>query len=416
MNPLDIELIKSIAGNPNVVLHELMSPNILMSWDWIKTPIVRQCVKHAADLTLRDREVTWLTLMAAVPMATDERKELMQAWDDGKKNRADWHMVYEELKHNNIIQKADGAIGEYHSRIRVAPKEAVRHINNLVVSLSQISATGEDWNPNPIAHLDDPMTSYDGHWGMKTLDTLMGGGKPSYGYALYTGPSGFGKSTSSRTFAANAILSGYHVAMLLNDRMTAGTTANLLIRAIDFYTGGQMTHDNIKKLIRDKTLVWQDVKDYSKLEQVARYYQPDVLILDSLDDLGFIPGTERFQYNDQHKARANGFKDIGLKYGTLLLVTGNMGESGQSILRDGIGKAQSAMMHSSVWYYNKATWAWVLTYSKDEMNKTKVKIVKMGEDSGLLQTGILGQVLDMSWSRQGQCYYDEFPRTGDGDV
>ena len=399
----EIELLRCIAKNP-VILQEMTAPHSGFSEQYCSSEFSQNVFRVLIQLHMTNR-VNWIHFSNSLKGLSDQQRvKLREVWASGKdsNDNIDWRAVSEEMRIGYVKRTADDAIEEYEQSVQETPALITKHLGGLASAITVLSEEGEGWDPTPSAHENDPRVTYTGNWGIKGLDWLLGGGIPGYGYGLCTGPTGFGKSCFSRTIAARALLAGKSVAMVLNE-LWSGETFSMMLEALKLY--GQ-TEQNSRKLIDDGMVVFEEVYEYSRLEQIVRFFRSDVTIMDSLDDLTFIPEAERYGYDDKHKSRANGFARMAAKYNTLLFITGNMSEQNQSLARKGLDKTQSAMMHGSSWYNNKAYWSWVITRDPHVNNQSLAKVTKLRHKKDEMSSGTLGQIVPFAWSPQGNCYYD----------
>jgi len=399
MNPQDLSLVRSIAHDPNVVLRELVSPNIDLNPEWIQTTSVRRFVSLAVELTLKGSSVSWLALVNA-PMEEDDREQVKQAWIEGRDTETDWRPIVKELKTAAVKSLADNAIRGYYGRVKQEPVRIRDHLGVLGLELAHIANDGMEYDPRPSAHLVSNHPHIESKWGSTVLDNMFDGGRPNHGFIVFTAPSGAGKSTMAKTLAAHGIAYPPHPrVVIMANEMVASYYATGILQALKrIWQGGRAEAD----LIRDmdtQLSIYDRVTTFEKFRQILYWERPQVAILDSINAVATPAFAERYSENERHRAKADMTLQTVNEFGCLLYAPGNMSEAEQRKLRDKPLSVNSAMLFNSVSYQNSSDYSFVSWRDASNLNKQNIKRVKNRWGSGL------GEVWTMDYDPVGGCYF-----------
>lgn len=407
LTPYESELFKGVAYQPLEGPRLLISPEINMGSTWFSSPEAVKIFSAIAEHALLNKPVTFASLMVACNIQGGERNYLLDLWNKGKIEQTDMTSVIGIMRHESMEREVGRVIKDYQSKLKARPEEIEEHINDMGAELATISHDGAGYDPDPTTHYDDGGTEVVGSWGCRTIDAIFGGVLSS-GFGLLIAPSGFGKSSFSRTLTAFAVLqyaTGHDLSVLIAvNEMDSGVTSRGLRDALRHMWGESRSHDQINQDIRESVRLYEDAYSFSRFEQMIYWHRPNIAIIDSLDALSFSGKSEKFKDpNDRHQARAIELHDISKRYGCFIFVPANAAGDGQILLKQGnLDKVHEARAFGSIWYQNKSTVSTVMTWDVDNPG---ISLFKNTKDRMRGQKGV-GVVHSMAHSEYGRYYTD----------
>jgi hypothetical protein len=282
----------------------------------------------------------------------------------------------------------------------------LEYLHDLGARLSTIANGGSLYNPDPTAHYDDLDIEIGTSWRCHTMDNLLGG-VPNMGYQLFIAPTGYGKSSYSRSTVVYSVIRSVYgedtnVLIAVNELM-AGVTSRGIRDALRDMWAGERSDDDVDRDIRKYVKLYERCYSYSRFEQMLHWHRPRVAIIDSLDALGFPDGTDKMKEADRHQARAIGLAEMSAKYETFIVVPANASGENQISLKQGrMDKIYQAHAFGSTWYEAKSSFATVMTWDTENPG---VSLFKNTKNRPTGQSGV-GHVFPMAHSNQGHYYRD----------
>ncbi len=201
------QLIIAVAQNPQESGRFLMSPRADMGLGWFESLVAKKFFSALADLSLSNSDITLSTLLLHRDddygaFAGEEIQEIIAAWRDSKtEERVDIEALTRNIKSDNVRLRAQEAIGKYQSDVTREPHKVMTHLDSLGGRIAMLSHSGVEYDANPMTHLEEPQMTMRGNWGANNVldkmfsrsNTEESGGKPAYGLAIASMPTGSGK-------------------------------------------------------------------------------------------------------------------------------------------------------------------------------------------------------------------------------
>ena len=140
--------------------------------------------------------------------------------------------------------------------------------------------------------------------------------------------------------------------------------------------------------------------DIHRIDKIAYWDQPQVLIMDSLDNLSFPKEAESIRNDgEKHRVRANFLSEMTSNRKCFVSIVGNGSKEEQESLKKNIAKVTLAQAFGSSWYHNISSYAFVFCRSKDDLKIADIKRVKNRGESG-----DIGQMYYVGYNREGGYY------------
>lgn len=404
LSQLENTLIMAIASNPEQA-RLIVSPSVDMDRQWAQTELGAQFIDVTAQVVLSGAKVAPIHYLSKIKLDEASRNQFKQAWADGQKSPdLDLGVVIEALRNEYLIRDSNKAIAEYQTNVKKYPSAVRSQLDGLARTIDLLSHGGELYDPTPSSHLNDPIMQVYGTWGHSTFDQMYDGGIPSRGYSLLIGPSGHGKSSLSRTMAAYLISQKVNVAVCTNEpTVDAGLTSQRVLRALNVMYAGSRPEDDLKRDMDAYMRVYDlsaGTHDIHRIDKIAYWDQPQVLILDSLDNMSYPKEAESIRNDgEKHRVRANFLSEMTSNRKCFVSIVGNGSKEEQESLKKNIAKVTLAQAFGSSWYHNISSYAFVFCRSKDDLKVADIKRVKNRGESG-----DIGQMYYVGYNREGGYY------------
>jgi len=403
MNLLEEELFKAIAYDPQQARY-IVSPQSGRLKEWVTTTLAVTVFKRIAELTISNKPISFVSVASCAGVGSTNRDYLLDLWLSAKQSpRVDVEQTIEAIKHDYIIRESHQAMDTCKANNTKQPSGVISHISDLGTTLGILAHEGLVYNPDPASHKDDKGADVYGAWGSVTFNKMYDGGIPTRGYSLIIGPTGHGKSTLSRSKAALLVANQVPTTMCLNeDLIDAGETSRRIHRALTEMWAGTKSEDEIWREMSTYLKVYDldaGTHDIHQIDRFAYWDQPSVLILDSLDNLNFPKGTERYQDSERHRVRANFLASMTKERNCFTVLVGNGSKAEQEEIRKDISKVTMPMAFGSIWYNNLSSWSFV--FCRDKTNPV-VSDIKRCKNRGA--TGSIGEMWYLDYDIRGGYY------------
>jgi hypothetical protein len=416
LSSFEAELFKAVASEPFIVPRQLVSPETNLAAAWFETTLGVRAFSAIAHDALLDRPTNIISILQQSHPTPAERTELIKLWTQGKANGSvDIEPIVNAMRDSYIARETQKIFEDYNHKWQEHPDLIRDYLHDMGASLAALANDGLSYNPDPVAHYDDIDITIGTSWGCDALDVLYGG-VPNRGYGLFIAPSGFGKSSFSRSLAVYSLLRSMrgestHVLLAVNEMTSGFTSRGIRDAARDLLQYHEVSHDVIDENISRYIKLYEDVYTYSRFEQMLFWHRPNVAVIDSLDALGYPPSADKYKNDaDRHQARAIGLHEMSAKYGCFIIVPANASGENQFALKQGrLDKIYNASAFGSAWYENKATYATVMTWDVDSPG---ISLFKDTKNRPMGQAGV-GRVIPMQHSYEGHYYRDAQIRTID---
>lgn len=410
LSPYEIELVKAVASDPTGVTRRLISPEVGMASSWFLTPLGLRFFSALARNAVEDKDINFISVARQCELSSAEYKYLITIWNEGKlTGSANVDALANALRNEAMARSVNQAWDRYVLKLKVSPDEIRNHINEMGADLSSISHDGIAYNPDPTTHYDDADVVIGSSWGSSVLDHLYGG-VPNLGYGLFVAPSGYGKSSFSRSVVVYSVIRSVmrertEVLIAVNE-MRGGVTSRGIRDALRDMWGEDRGYDDIDDDIRRNVKMYEDVYSYTRFEQMVYWHRPNIAIIDSLDALGFPAYAEKYKdEKDRHQARAIALNDLSIRNGTFIIVPANAsGENQLALKQNKIAKIFQTSAFGSAWYEGKSTYATVMTWDKENPG---VSLFMNTKSRPYGQKGV-GHVYPMVHSDRGHYYRDGY--------
>jgi len=416
MSPIESELLKAVAYNPQEVMPQLMSPQVNFDEGWFENGIIKSTFKVLAQLTLSRKPISWLMVSANLPFVDGQREQLRELWQQGKVKQIDWKPIVEVLKTSYIQRQADKSIQGYYKGVKQHPQKVVHHLGVLGVEIGQIAHKGVTYNPDPTTHFADQDVIRSGTWGDKVLNEMFSersddpGGRPNYGFVIASMPTGHGKSTLAITMAAYGLAYGQpeDTITIMSNESPRSVYSRGVLRALHSMYGGQESDEALSRLMKERLLVYgpdsedggMPVKTFELMRQILFWTRPKIAVMDSLNSVSppqFAMTNRKSDYMI-HEIKADAFRDTCLEYGVLLYSPGNMSDDMQTRLKDNPSKVSGVMLFGSKAYENAADYSFLGWRDKSRMGVQQMKRCKNRHGTSM------GEVWSWVYDMQGGYY------------
>ena len=404
LSQLENALIMAIASNPEQA-RLIVSPSVDMDRHWAQTELGAQFIDVTAQVVLSGAKVAPIHYLSKIKLDEASRNQFKQAWADGQKSPdLDLGVVIEALRNEYLIRDSNKAIAEYQSNVKKYPRAVRSQLDGLARTIDLLSHGGELYDPTPSSHKNAKNFETWHTWGHSTFDQMYDGGIPVSGYSLLVGPSGMGKTTIGFTMAAYLITQQIPVVVCTNEaNITAGMGYKRIFRILDTMWAGSRTEADIDKDMDTYMKIYDlsaNTHDIHRIDRIAYWDQPKVLIMDSLDNLDFPKETEKLRDDkEKHRLRANYLSEMTANRGFFMSVVGNASGENQELIKKNINKVTMASAFSSTWYFSISSYSFVFCRNRDDGKIADIKRVKNRGESG-----DIGQMYYMAYNRDGKYY------------
>lgn len=408
LNSLELSLLHAIAYNPQDNSRFIVSPQAGRLRDWVQTPLAKRIFQAVGELALHQKHVNPLAISVSAHLDSAELTYLMSEWQAGKAiEPSDLEQTVAAIRNNYLVQASHSAMDDCKTKNLQAPETVSRNLSELGASLDVLAHDGIVYNPDPTSHLNDKGSEVNGTWHHKTFDAMFEGGVPSGGYSLIVGPSGHGKTSINITMASYMIAAQRKVMYATNEStIDAGEVSRRIKRALVSMWAGTREECDIEQDMRNYCAVYDIEASTHDIHQINRYSyweQPELLIMDSLDNMNFVNGSDRYSEGEKHRIRAAFIASMSKERRCLINLVGNGSKSEQAEISKDISKVSIPMVYASIWYHNLSSYSYVFCRDKNDIQLADVKRCKTRGE-----TGQIGQMFYLKYDPQGKYYAPYF--------
>jgi len=383
---LDYErlLVEAVAQDTASVPRYLMSPQSDMGLNWFISNTAKKFVSAVAELSILDAPISASSILLyrdseLGAFTAEEVSEIVAIWSSAKSSeKIDVASLVRNIKSDSIRRRADESISYYRESVIKEPQKVTQHLDVLGGKIAMISHSGVEYDATPSKHLDEPTMSMRGNWGNNNVldkmfsrsNTQESGGKPAYGLAIASMPTGHGKTSLANTLAAYSLAYSDDKVVIMSNEIVRSIYAGTIFNALKGMYLGDETDERLKQMMDDRLTIYApssvrehkgiSVNSFELMRKILYWEKPQLAIMDSLNGVAAPAWASKMSENKAHEMKADAFRDTCLEFNLLMYAPGNMSEEHQKVLKSNKpDKLQSVMLFGSTAYQNASDWCFL---------------------------------------------------------